>query len=74
MIKFRLKVLLAIHEMTQKDLTAATGIRQATISAIATGNIKELPVGVLDKLCATFNCQPGDLMEYIPDQKEEPQE
>ena len=49
MIKFRLKVMLAIHEMTQKDLTAATGIRQATISAIATGNIKELPVGVLDK-------------------------
>lgn len=22
----------------------------------------------LDKICRTFNCQPGDLMEYIPDE------
>ena len=22
----------------------------------------------LNKICRTFNCQPGDLMEYIPDE------
>lgn len=25
----------------------------------------------LDKICKTFNCQPGDLMEYIPDEDTE---
>lgn len=25
----------------------------------------------LDKICRTFNCQPGDLMEYIPDKGSE---
>ena len=25
----------------------------------------------LDKICRTFNCQPGDLMEYIPDEDTE---
>ncbi|MBS6876077.1 MAG: helix-turn-helix transcriptional regulator [Ruminococcus sp.] len=25
----------------------------------------------LDKICRTFNCQPGDLMEYIPDEGSE---
>lgn len=67
MIKFRLKVLLAMNDMTQKDLSEKTGIRQPTISAICTGSIKEMPVGVVNKICATLNCQPGDLMEYIPD-------
>ena len=68
-IKFRLKVLLAMNDMTQKDLAEKTGIRQPTISAICTGSIKEMPVGVVNKICATLNCQPGDIMEYIPDEE-----
>lgn len=67
MIKFKVKVLLAVHEMTQKQLAEMTGIRPPTISAICTGSIKELPVNVINKLCKALNCQPGDLMEYIPD-------
>ena len=55
--------------MTQKDLAEKTGIRQPTISAICTGSIKEMPVGVVNKICATLNCQPGDIMEYIPDEE-----
>ena len=55
MIKFRVKVLLAMNEMTQKELAERTGIRPPTVSAI----------------CDVLNCQPGDLMEFIPDKKEE---
>ena len=68
-IKFRLKVLLAMNDMTQKDLAEKTGIRQPTISAICTGSIKEMPVGVVNKICAALYCQPGDIMEYIPDEE-----
>ena len=67
MVKFKVKVMLAMREMTQKELAERTGIRPPTISAICTGSIKEMPVGVVNKICATLNCQPGDLMEYIPD-------
>ena len=67
MIKFKVKVMLAMREMTQKELAEKTGIRQPTISAICTGSIKEMPVGVVNKICATLNCQPGDIMEYIED-------
>ena len=66
MIKFRLKVLLAMNEMTQMQLSEKTG----TISAICTGSAKHLPVDVIDKICTVLNCQPGDFMEYIPDEKE----
>ncbi len=70
MIKFRLKVLLAMNDMNQKELSEKIDVRQPTISAICRGTIKELPVGVLNKICAELKCQPGDVMEYIPDEEE----
>jgi putative transcriptional regulator len=69
MIKFKAKVLLAINEMTQKELAEKTGIRPPTVSAICTGAVKHLPIEALNRICAVLNCQPGDLMEYIPDEE-----
>ena len=67
MIKFKVKVMLAMREMTQKELAEKTGIRPPTVSAICTGTVKHLPLDALDKICAVLNCQPSDLMEYIED-------
>ena len=64
MIKFKVKVLLAMREMTQKELAEKTGIRPPTISAICTGTIKHLPVDALDKICSVLECQPGDIIEH----------
>lgn len=68
MIKFKVKVMLAIREMTQRELAARTGIRQPTVSAICTGAVKHLPVDALSRICEVLNCQPADLMEYIPEE------
>lgn len=70
MIKFKVKIMLAIREMTQKELAEKTGIRPPTVSAICTGAVKHLPVDALDKICSVLKCQPADLMEYIPDKEE----
>lgn len=69
MIKFKVKVMLAIREMTQKDLAEKTGIRPPTISAICTNTIKHLPVDALNRICAALDCQPADLMEYVADKE-----
>lgn len=69
MIKFKVKVMLAIREMTQKDLAEKTGIRPPTISAICTNTIKHLPIDALNKICAALDCQPADLMEYVADRE-----
>ena len=69
MIKFRTKVLLAMNDMNQKDLAEITGVRPSTISAMCTGAAKHIPVDVLDKICTALHCQPGDLMEHIPEQE-----
>ena len=67
-IKFRLKVRLAMEDMNQKELAEKTGIRPSTVSAICTGTVKHLPIEALNKICATLHCQPADLMEFIPDE------
>jgi putative transcriptional regulator len=51
MIKFKVKVMLAMREMTQKELAERTGIRPPTVSAICTGTVKHLPIDALDKIC-----------------------
>lgn len=65
-IKFHLKKILALNEMTQKELSNRTGIRPPTISAICNNTVKHIPVDVLEKICSALNCQPGDIVEYIP--------
>ena len=65
MIKSRLKVQLAKCDMTQKQLAEVTGVRPPTISQIALGTAKHIPVDVLDRICAALNCQPGDILEYV---------
>ena len=69
MIKFKVKVMLAIREMTQKELAERTGIRPPTISAICTGTVKHFPIDALNKICEVLECQPADIMEYVPDEE-----
>ena len=70
MIRFKTKVVLADRSMTQRELWEATGVRPPTISAMCTGSAKQIPVDVLDKMCRVLNCQPGDLLEFMPDSTE----
>ena len=67
MIKFKVKVMLAMRDMTQKELAERTGISPPTVSAICTGSVKHLPVEALDKICDVLDCQPADLMEFVKD-------
>lgn len=69
MIKSKVKVMLAVRDMTQRDLAEKTGIRPPTVSAICTGTIKQYPMYAMNKICEVLECQPGDIMEYIPDEE-----
>ena len=67
MIRIKLKTFTADKNVKQKDLVKKTGIRQPTLSAMNNNSAKHIPLDVLDKLCKELDCQPGDLLEYIPD-------
>lgn len=66
--------MLAKRDMTQKQLAELTGIRPPTISMMCLSTIERLQVEYIDRICKVLECQPGDLMEYIPDDQVKPKE
>ena len=70
MLKSRLKVLLAEHDMTQSKLSELTDIRPGTVTNIVNNNIKQIPVEAVCKICELFNCDIGDIFQYVPDKAE----
>jgi putative transcriptional regulator len=73
MINIKIAELMGKHKLTRKALSDMTGIRPNTISALWNGDIKRLEIQQIDKLCAALDCQPADLMEYIPDKTDNQQ-
>ena len=68
MIKFKIKVMLAVREMTQRQLADATGIRLPTISDLCNNkNVKFVSLEALNSMCKVLDCQLNDIMEYRPD-------
>ena len=51
---------------TQAQLAVLTGLSQNSISRIKTGQGRLSNIG---RLCNIFGCQPGDLLEYVPDEQ-----
>ena len=67
MLKCTLNVRRAEEKLTQKELSSILDIRLQTISDMENGKSRSLSVETIEKLCDYFNCDIGDLWEYIPD-------
>lgn len=65
MIRIKVSEWLGKRKMTQKELSELTGIRPATISAMYHETTKQIGIEQLNNLCKVFDCQPGDLLEYV---------
>lgn len=59
--------LLIDREIKKHELIKMTGISSATMAKLNTNDYVSLEI--IDKLCSALNCQPGDLLEHIPDNK-----
>ncbi len=55
--------------MTQSTLARLAGIRPNSINVFYHETIQRIDVDLLDSVCRVLQCQPGDLLEYIPDEK-----
>ncbi|EGX71901.1 helix-turn-helix domain-containing protein [Collinsella tanakaei] len=59
--------MLAQRKVNGKDLAERIGISPVNLSRIKTGKISAVRFSTLDAICRALDCQPGDLLEYIPD-------
>ncbi|MBY4597997.1 helix-turn-helix transcriptional regulator [bacterium BD-1] len=71
MIRFRLAELIADKAFRERrsismtEVAEGSGVHRATLSKIANQPGVNIGSDVIDKLCAYFGCQPGDLMTYV---------
>jgi putative transcriptional regulator len=72
-ITVRLDVMLARRKIRSNELARAIGITEANLSLLKSGKVKGVRFATLEAICKHLNCQPGDLLEYEPDEAEEPQ-
>ena len=74
MIRYRLdRLMFEKDKMKVPHLNEITGINKNTLYAIYNNSITRMDLSVLDRLCAALNCQPGDLLEYVPEENNQPQ-
>ena len=67
MIKIHLSKLMGIHKETIQSVHTKTGLSRATVSNLYHEKIKRIDLDTIENLCKFFDCQVGDLLEYIPD-------
>lgn len=68
-IKWRLAVLMADREVDYRELAERTGMHPGTVSKLKNNLPARLDMETLKALCKALNCQPGDLLRYIPDEE-----
>ncbi|MBY9081234.1 helix-turn-helix transcriptional regulator [Paenibacillus sp. HN-1] len=68
MIRVRLSELMGSHKVKSfSSLEKETGITRKTLAKLYDGEGKGIDYATLNALCIFFQCQPGDLLEYVPD-------
>ncbi len=70
MIVLRLDRVLADRKMRSKELAEKIGLTEVNLSRIKCGKISAVRFSTLDAICRELGCQPGDILEYVPDEPE----
>jgi len=66
-IVVNLDVMLAKRKTSGKELAAGIGITEQNLSLLRTGKVKGVRFSTLEKICQILKCQPGDILEFVPD-------
>jgi putative transcriptional regulator len=66
-IKVNLDMMLVRRKMSLTELSSEVGVTIANLSVLKTGRARAVRFSTLDAICRALDCQPGDILEYIPD-------
>ena len=66
-IVVHLDVMLAKRKMRSRELAECVGITEQNISLLKSGKVRGVRFDTLELICQVLQCQPGDLLEYRPD-------
>lgn len=67
-----LDVALARRKWTVGEFAEAIGITPANLAVLKNGRAKAVRFTTLDAICRVLECQPGDILRWVPDENGEP--
>ena len=66
-ILVKLDDLLHARRMTLTELAERVGITIVNLSILKTGKARAIRFSTLEAICEALDCQPGELLEFVPD-------
>jgi putative transcriptional regulator len=67
----RLDVMLAKRRVRSNVLAKAIGITDSNLSLLKSGRVRGFRFSTLDAICKFLDCQPGDILEYQPESRDD---
>ncbi len=67
-IVVNLDVMMAKRKISAGDLAARIGITPANLSILKNNKARAVRFSTLEALCRELDCQPADLLEYVPEE------
>ena len=70
-IMVNLDVMMAKRKMSLGELSQRVDVTMANLSILKNNKAKAVRFSTLEAICKALDCQPGDILEYVPDGEEE---
>jgi putative transcriptional regulator len=70
MIKLNLDRVMQERRVSLTELAERIGITLANLSILKTNKARAIRFTTLDALCRALECQPGELLEFVPGEDE----
>jgi len=67
-IRINLDLVMVKRKMSLTELSAKVGVSMTNLSLLKTGKIRGVRFSTLEAICNALDCQPGEIMEFVPDQ------
>jgi len=69
-IVVNLDVMMAKRKMSLGELAQKVDITMANLSILKNNKARAVRFSTLEAICKALDCQPGDILEYVPDEEE----
>lgn len=70
-IVVNLDVMMAKRKMSLNALSAEVGVSLANLSILKNNKCKAIRFSTLNELCKALDCQPGDILEFVKEERED---
>ncbi len=66
-IQVNIDLVMVKRKMSLTELSQRIGISMTNLSLLKTGRVKGIRFSTLEAICKELDCQPGDILEHVPD-------